>query len=101
MKLPFTIYDLRFTIEKQSAVPAAVNRQSSIVNHKSRQGIALIITLILLAVTLVMALAFLAISRREHGAVATATDAANARLAADSALAAAEAQIVANAFAAV
>ena len=115
MKLPFTICDWRFTIEKQSvgAVrpltagahgvtrPTASNRQSSVINHKSRQGIALVITLILISVTLLMALAFLAISSRERGAVAAAADTANARLAADAALASAEAQIVANAFTAV
>ena len=57
---------------------------------------ALIITLILLAVVTFMALTFLAISRRERGAVTTTTDTATAQLAADDALAAAEAQIVAN-----
>ena len=65
----------------------------------ARSGIALVITLILLSVTLVMAIAFLAISRRERNSVTTTTDAATAKLAADSALAHAEAQIVANVFA--
>jgi len=60
---------------------------------------ALVITLILLSVTLIMAVAFLAISRRERNAVTTTTDTATARLAADAALANAEAQIVANMFA--
>jgi hypothetical protein len=60
---------------------------------------ALVITLILLSVTLIMAVAFLAISRRERNAVTTTTDTASARLAADAALANAEAQIVANIFA--
>ena len=60
----------------------------------SRRGFALIITLILLSVTLVMAVAFLAISRRERGSVTTATDTTTARLAADTALANAEAQIM-------
>jgi hypothetical protein len=62
----------------------------------SQQGVALIITLILLAVVTVMAVAFLASSRRERGAVTTTTDTAGARLAADAALAQAEAQIMAN-----
>src|SRR5271154_2158279 len=62
----------------------------------SQQGVALIITLILLAVVTVMAVAFLATSRRERGAVTTTTDTATARLAADAALAQAEAQIMAN-----
>ena len=43
-----------------------------------------------------MAVAFLAISRRERNSVTTTTDAATAKLAADSALAHAEAQIVVN-----
>jgi hypothetical protein len=107
MKLPFTIYDLRFTIcqkpgEAGSSITAgadggtraAVNRKSSIVNHQSRGGFALVITLILLSVTLIMAVAFLAISRRERGAVTTTTDSATARYAADAALANAEAQIM-------
>src|SRR5208282_5175453 len=107
MKRPFTIYDLpvlrsstaeggRFTIWGKSAPSAAANHQSSIINHKSQQGVALIITVILLAVVTFMALTFLAMSRRERGAVTTTTDTASARLAADDALASAEAQIVAN-----
>ena len=60
---------------------------------------ALVITLILLSVTLVMAVAFLAMSRRERSAVTTATDTTTARLAADSALAAAQAEIIAHALA--
>ena len=112
MKLPFTIYDLRFTIREESAGravrpltaagahgvtrPAALNRQSSIINHKSQSGVALVLTLILLSVALVMTLAFLAISSREQDSVTTQTDTATMRLAADAGLAAAEAQIAAN-----
>jgi hypothetical protein len=66
------------------------------VKRQSQRGVALIITLILLAVVTVMAVAFLASSRRERGAVTTTTDTASARLAADAALAQAEAQIMAN-----
>ena len=62
----------------------------------SERGIALVITLILLSVTLFMAIAFLAISRRERGSVITETDTVTARLAADSALANAEAQVIAT-----
>ena len=69
---------------------------SKLLTSSRRSGIALIITLILLSVTLVMALAFLAISRRESSSVTTAGDTATARLAADSALANAEAQAMAN-----
>jgi hypothetical protein len=68
-------------------------------SQPSQRGIALVITLILLSVTLVMAIAFLAISNRERNSVTTTTDAATAKLAADSALAHAEAQIIANVFA--
>ena len=91
MKMPakFTIDDLRLTIGQKS--PAA--------NRKSASGVALIITLILLSVTLIMAVAFLASARRERNAVSTTTDAAIARLATDAALAAAEAQLAANLFA--
>ncbi|HXF11180.1 MAG TPA: hypothetical protein VN625_10380, partial [Desulfuromonadaceae bacterium] len=67
--------------------------------NRQCSGVALIITLILLSVTLVMAVAFLFISRREQGSVTTQTDAAAARLAADTALAHAEAQIAADMFA--
>ena len=59
---------------------------------------ALVITLILLSVTLVMAIAFLAVSRRERAAVTTSTEIITARLAAETALAAAQAQILANIF---
>ena len=72
----FTTYDLRST---------RANRE---------RGIALVITLILLAVTLVMAIAFLAISRRESTSQSTTADAATAKFAADAALAKAEARIV-------
>ena len=62
----------------------------------SRRGVALIITLILLSVVTFMAITFLALSRRERSAVTTVTDTASARLAADAALANAEAQVIAN-----
>ena len=71
---------------------------SRVTCHRQK-GMALVITLILLSVTLIMAVAFLAISRRERNAVTTTTDTATARLAAEAALANAEAQIVANVFA--
>ena len=104
MKLPLTIYDSRFTIWTKSSEPvgsgrptcAAGNRKSPFVNRKFQKGIALVITLILLSVTLVMAIAFLAISRREAGSVSTSTDSVTARYAADAALANAQAQIIAS-----
>ena len=52
----------------------------------------------MLSVTLVMAVAFLALARRERGSVTTTTDTTTARLAAETAVANAEAQIVANMF---
>jgi hypothetical protein len=67
-------------------------------SRRRERAIALVITLIMLSVTLIMAVAFIAVSRRERNAVSTGTDATTARLAADSALAAAQAQIVANIF---
>lgn len=70
--------------------------RSSFCASSLQRGVALIVTLILLAVTLVMALAFLAISRRESSSVTTQTAQMTAQQAADSALAAAEAQIAAN-----
>ncbi|HEV2692364.1 MAG TPA: hypothetical protein VG347_05660, partial [Verrucomicrobiae bacterium] len=64
--------------------------------RRSRQGMALVITLIMLSVTLIMAIAFLAISRRERISVGTSTDTTVARFATDTGLAAAESQILAN-----
>ena len=72
------------------------SRHTSLVTQHSERGIALVITLILLSVTLVMAIAFLAISNRERNSVTTSTDTITAQLAADSALAAAQAQIIAT-----
>jgi hypothetical protein len=83
--------------EKNPAADGGASGHSSLVTRHSQNGIALVITLILISVTLIMAVAFLAISRRERGSVATSTDTANARLAAEAALASDEAQIVANA----
>ena len=80
----------------EAAHPVSVNHQSSIINHQSQQGIALVITLIMLSVTLVMAVAFLALAKRERGSVATRTDTTVAQLAADTAVANAQAQIVAG-----
>lgn len=66
--------------------------------HRATRGIALVITLIMLSVTLVMAIAFIAVSQRGKNAASTGTDSTTARLAADAALAAAQAQIMANIF---
>jgi hypothetical protein len=121
MKIPFTICDIRFTPRiRRLDSRHGLNRPMCSGNHaslqpstfnlqppcprafaplrwknsrKSERGVALVITLILLSVTLVMAVAFLAISRRERGSVSTETDSTTAKLAADAALAQAEAQI--------
>jgi hypothetical protein len=89
--------------ELDSCHPSPVTsggHQLSTINYQPAAcGFALVITLILLSVTLIMAVAFLAISRRERGAVVTTTDAATARYAADAALANAEAQIISSALA--
>ncbi len=74
----------------------AVASERRLATRHSQRGVALIITLILLSVVTFMAIAFLALSRRERSAVATVTDTASARLAADAALANAEAQVIAN-----
>jgi hypothetical protein len=73
-----------------------VSRHVSRVTCHPQRGVALIITLILLSVVTFMAVTFLALSRRERSAVATVTDTAGARYAADAALANAEAQVIAN-----
>lgn len=87
MKLKFKIAGLRFAVLKKSNAMISANRQS---------GVALIITLILMSVTLLMAVAFLLLSQRQQAAAHTQADDAKARLAADAALQNAEAQIVAN-----
>jgi hypothetical protein len=97
MKINFQSDKWRVMSAEQPASHAAgPAHHSSLVTHHSRSGMALVITLIMLSVTLVMAVAFLAVARRERGAVTTATDTATARLAADTALAGAQAQIIAN-----
>src|SRR6516164_5823444 len=58
-------------------------------------GVALVITLIMLAVITFMAIAFLVISRGERSSVGTATDQSLARLAADNALERAQIELVA------
>jgi hypothetical protein len=92
--------DKTVTSDKWRVTSEGKTHHSSLVTHHSprarERGMALVITLILLSVTLVMALAFLAVSTRERTAITTSTDTATARNAADSALAAAEAQIAAN-----
>ena len=90
MRLRISNSEFRIASAKKSPVADAVG------HSQSQRGIALVITLIMLSVTLVMAVAFLAIARRERGAVTTTTDTTTARLAMESALAKAQNQIVAN-----
>src|SRR5580692_5617067 len=95
MKLHFS--NLKMTGTDSQDVRAGILRPNAAAQRPCQQrGVVLIITLILLAVVTVMAVAFLATSRRERGAVTTTTETASARLAADAALANAEAQIIAN-----
>ena len=86
--------------QRQSSVP-----QSRITFHVSRltprhaltqqSGVALVITLVLLSIITFMAVTFLVVSRSQHGSVATETDQAIARLAADTALERANAELLA------
>ena len=62
----------------------------------SQRGVALIITLIMLAVVTLMAITFLAVSRRERSAVAVTEEQTTSRLMADAALARAQAEVVAR-----
>jgi hypothetical protein len=104
MKIKRTSNNEQRTLNIECGVCAAANsfgvRRSAFdvqCSPRSRRGVALIITLILLSVVTFMAITFLALSKRERSAVTTVTDTAGARLAADAALANAEAQIIANA----
>jgi len=72
LHLRFTIYDLRFA---KIVASVAANPQSAIRNPQSQKGIALVITLILLAVTLVWP-SRSALSRAKR-AVTTSTDTAS------------------------
>src|SRR6266567_8392821 len=61
-----------------------------------QQGVALVITLIMLAVITFMAVTFLAVSRREAGSVTVTRDQTTARLAAETALERAKAEVLAG-----
>jgi hypothetical protein len=64
--------------------------------RKSQQGVALVITLILLSVITFMAVTFLVVSRREGAQVNTLTQQSNAKFAADAAVEQAKARIMAQ-----
>src|SRR6185436_12488015 len=80
MKVAFSIFPLPVTILKL----------------RSRRGVALVITLVMLSVITFMAVTFLVLSRRERNAVSTMTDQTMARDAAVSAVDRAELQLIAN-----
>src|ERR1035437_7111626 len=74
----------------QNAAPRPMPHVSRITHHASRpthheHGVALVITVVLLTVIMFMTVTFLVVSHSQHGSVATETDQAVARLAADSA----------------
>jgi prepilin-type N-terminal cleavage/methylation domain-containing protein len=75
MKLPFTIYDLRFTICRKSVGFSAFNHQSSIVDHKFRRGFTLIEMLVVLSImAIIAALAVPALKNFGHADAMTAAD---------------------------
>ena len=69
-------------------------------SRRSSRGVALIVTLIMLAVITFMATAFLVLSQRERNSVSTNTDQTTARFTADTALERAKAQLLAGVIAA-
>ncbi len=66
---------------------------------QSQRGVALVITLIMLAVVTFMAITFLAVSRRERSSVAVTEEQTTARLMSEASLARARSEIVARMFA--
>src|SRR5690349_10190575 len=72
---------------RPSIMPTRVRHAHGVsFNRLGEQGVALVVTLIMLSVITFMAIAFLVLSRGERTSVATATDQSLARLAADNAL---------------
>src|SRR5262245_60993123 len=69
-------------------------------NRRRQQGIALVTTLIMLSVVTLMAIAFLAISRRERTAVTVSSDRVDARAMTEMGYRRAEAELIARAIAA-
>ena len=69
---------------------------ASLWSLKRQDGVALVITLIMLAVITFMAITFLAIARREKGQVGTSTDQTTARFTADAGTDQAKARILAS-----
>ena len=75
---------------------AKLRRERDYRVFSTRSGVALIITLIMLSVITVMAVAFLALSRRERSAVVRSADAIDAEFMANSGAERAKAEILAN-----
>ncbi len=72
-----------------------ITRPSPLAPRPSQSGVALVVTLLLLSIITFMAVTFLVVSRSQKGSVATETDQAIARLAADMARERAKAEIIA------
>lgn len=75
--------------------PVGLLRRWNLPRGASRQGVALVVTVIMLSVITFLAVAFLVLTRREKGAVTTSADQVRARLAAEYALERAQAQLLA------
>ena len=74
---------------------SCLTHHASCLPHPSQSGVALVITLIMLAVITFMAVTFLVVSRNEKGSVTVQTDQTIARLAADAAFQRAQAEMLA------
>ncbi len=84
-----------FQVSRNTRQTSRVPHPSPLAPGPSERGVALVITLVLLSVITFMAVTFLVVSRSQHGSVATETDQAIARLAADNARERAIAQLLA------
>ena len=73
---------------------SAASRHTSLVTHHSRSGVALVITLIMIAVITFLAITFLAIARRERGQVTTTTEQNIARFATEAGINRATAELI-------
>lgn len=71
---------------RKDRLPSTVAAPAAGASRLAQRGVALVVTLIMLSVITFLAIAFLVLSRREKGAVTTATDQTVARLAAETAV---------------
>ena len=76
--------------------PLAASRHASRRADRAQAGVALVITLVMLSIVTLMAITFLAVSRRERAAVTVIEEQTRARQMAESAVARAEAEFVAR-----